>query len=129
MATRSEETFLLASIGRGRHVYKFVWTPRLGEHLPVRPETSGERPRQVRYTLFRRAIGHVVVPRQLSRTVWHFFNNVNNNKKFAMSKALDIEIKEKTKGQYQLVELSGNKKEGYAEKGLFQNFTIGIDAH
>ena len=30
---------------------------------------------------------------------------------------------------YQLVELPRKKKQGYAEKELFQNFATGIDAH
>ena len=31
------------SVVRGHHVYKFVWTPAIGEELYLQPEESNER--------------------------------------------------------------------------------------
>ena len=59
MATRSEEMFLLASVVRGHLVYKSVWTPRLGEHLPVRPETGNNHDK---YAVFIVRQGGIVGP-------------------------------------------------------------------
>ena len=71
MATRSEETFLLASVVRGHHVYKSVWMPHLGEHLPVHPEMGNNHDKYA-FSIVRQGgiVGHV--RRQLSQTVWHF---------------------------------------------------------
>ena len=40
MASQNEEMFSIVSVVRGHHVCKSVWTPLLGERLPVRPETG-----------------------------------------------------------------------------------------
>ena len=71
MASQTEETFSVVSVVRGHHVYKSVWTPLLGERLLVRPETGNNHDK---YTVSVVKHGGIVghLPRELSRTVWHF---------------------------------------------------------
>ena len=38
MAESNDAVFLFASVIRGHHIYKALWTPLLGEHLGVFPE-------------------------------------------------------------------------------------------
>ena len=71
MASQAEETFSFVSVVRGHHIYKSVWTPMLGERLSVRPETGNNHDKHAVSVVKRGGIvGHV--PRELSRTVWHF---------------------------------------------------------
>ena len=71
MASQTEETFSIVSVVRGHHVYKSVWTPLLGERLLVRPETGNNHDKYaVSVVKHGEIVGHL--PRELSRTVWHF---------------------------------------------------------
>ena len=56
---------------RGHHVYKRIWTPRLGEQLTLAPESDNDHDRRAVAVLKgSTVIGHV--PRSLSRIVWYF---------------------------------------------------------
>ena len=62
------EAFTFVSVVRGHHVYKAVWTPRLGERLTVAPETGNSHDKfAVSVNKLGGIVGHG--PRQLSRTV------------------------------------------------------------
>ena len=56
---------------RGHHVYKRIWTPRLGEQLTLAPESDNDHDRRA-VAVFKGStvVGHV--PRSLSRIVWYF---------------------------------------------------------
>ena len=73
MASQVEETFCLDSVVRGHHVYKTIWTPFLGEILTAIAEPGNSHDRHavcVKKEGHGEIVGHV--PRELSRTVWHF---------------------------------------------------------
>ena len=53
---------------RGHHVYKRIWTTRLGEQLTLAPESDNDHDRRAVAVLK----GSSDVPRSLSRVVWYF---------------------------------------------------------
>ena len=55
-----------SSVVRGYHVYKNVWTPSIGEQLQLRRQDHERSCRERREGI----VGHV--PREMSRTYWHF---------------------------------------------------------
>ena len=72
----SEDSILLhESVIRGHHVFKEIWTPRLGEILLVSQEAGNSHDRRAVALLKadRSVVGHV--PRELSRLFWHFLNH------------------------------------------------------
>ena len=46
MAGEDEAVFCYQSVVRGHHVYKAIWTPKLGEILKVFPEPSNDHDRR-----------------------------------------------------------------------------------
>ena len=68
-AVESSCSWSTSSVVRGYHVYKNVWTPSIGERLQLRRQDHKRlRPscRERREGI----VGHV--PREMSRTFWHF---------------------------------------------------------
>ena len=59
------------SVVRGHHVYKEVWTPVIGEVLPVFPEPDNPHDKRA-VAIFKEGsiVGHV--PRELSKIFWFF---------------------------------------------------------
>ena len=56
---------------RGHHVYKRIWTPRLGEQLTLAPESDNDHDRRAVAVLKgSTVVGHV--PQSLSRIFWYF---------------------------------------------------------
>ena len=71
MAESNDAIFLFASVIRGHHIYKALWTPLLGEHLGVFPEEgNGHDLHAVSVMKEGVIVGHV--PKEHSRT-FHFF--------------------------------------------------------
>ena len=71
----TEDSILLKeSVIRGHHVFKNIWTPRLGEVLLVSQEAGNTHDRHAVALLKadRTVVGHV--PREFSRVFWHFLN-------------------------------------------------------
>ena len=72
---RSEDSILLKeSVIRGHHVFKVVWTPRVGEILRIGKEAGNTHDRRVVAVL--KAAGTIVghVLRELSRVFWYFLS-------------------------------------------------------
>ena len=70
--------FLLESVIRGHHIFKEVWTPRLGEILAVRKEVGNAHDRHA-VALVRNdgtIVGHA--PREVSRVFWHYLGHGGN---------------------------------------------------
>ena len=70
--------FILEDIIRGHHVYKEVWTPECGKILEVTKEGDNVHDRCAVAVLRLRGsekicAGHV--PRELSRSFWHFLSH------------------------------------------------------
>ena len=67
------ESFEKASVVRGHHIYKAVWTPTLGEDLLLEPEDENEHDKYA-VSVVRGSdscvVGHV--PRNDSRVFWFF---------------------------------------------------------
>ena len=64
-------SFVLNSVVSGHHVYKCIWTPSVGEELPVVTEVGNLHEKYaacIKKDI--EIVGHV--PRGLSRTVWYF---------------------------------------------------------
>ena len=40
MASEADEVYTYDSVIRGHHVYKLIWTPRMGKQLPLRCEDN-----------------------------------------------------------------------------------------
>ena len=72
---RDDSILLKESVIRGHHVFKNIWTPRLGEVLLVSQEPGNIHDRQAVALLKadRTVVGHV--PREFSRVFWHFLNH------------------------------------------------------
>ena len=68
MASQNEEMFSIVSVVRGHHICKSVWTPLLGERLPVRSETGNNHKYAVSVVKHGGIVGHLT--RELSRIVW-----------------------------------------------------------
>ena len=73
-----QAVFIHEDVIRGHHVYKEVWTPVCGEILEVAKEGDNLHDRRAVALLRSRGsesvcVGHV--PRELSRTFWHFLNH------------------------------------------------------
>ena len=66
--------FVLNSVVRGHHVYKCIWTPSVGEKLPLVTEVGNLHDK---YAVCIKKDGEIVghVPRGISRTVWYFINH------------------------------------------------------
>ena len=66
-----EFTFQFESVIRGHHVFKSVWTPYIGETLPLNIEEGNSHdPNAVAIMRYTAVVGHV--PREISR-VFYFF--------------------------------------------------------
>lgn len=64
-------SFQFSSVIRGHHVYKFVWTPYVGETLPLSPDEGNEHDvYSVGVIKDASVVGHA--PRELSR-IFYFF--------------------------------------------------------
>ena len=62
-----------ASVVKGHHVYKEMWTPHLGQVLQVRPEEDNEHDEYaVAVVKNGSVVGHV--PRMMSQVCWYFLN-------------------------------------------------------
>lgn len=60
-----------ASVVRGHHIYKVIWTPEVGEILQLRTEDNNEHDEYaVAVVKESHVIGHV--PRSMSRVCWFF---------------------------------------------------------
>ena len=73
---RSEDSILLKeSVIRGHHVFKVVWTPRVGEILRIGKEAGNTHDRRAVAVL--KADGTIVghVPREFSRVFWYFLSH------------------------------------------------------
>lgn len=72
----SEDSILLhESVIRGHHVFKEVWSPRLGEILLVDKEAGNHHDRHAVALLKadKTPVGHV--PREFSRTFWRYLSH------------------------------------------------------
>ena len=73
---RSEDSILLKeSVIHGHHVFKVVWTPRVGEILRIGKEAGNTHDRRAVAVLKadRTIVGHV--PREFSRVFWYFLSH------------------------------------------------------
>ena len=71
MASLGSDYYEKASVVKGHHVYKAVWTPFLGEELSVQPEDHNDHDEHaIAVTRDGRTVGHV--PRIISRESWFF---------------------------------------------------------
>ena len=71
MASLGSDYYEKASVVKGHHVYKAVWTPFLGEELSVQPEDHNDHDEHaIAVTRDGRTVGHV--PRIISRVSWFF---------------------------------------------------------
>ena len=70
-----DSILLKESVIRGHHVFKNIWTPRLGEVLLVKQEAGNTHDRRAVALLKadRTVVGHV--PREFSRVFWHFLSH------------------------------------------------------
>ena len=76
MASQGDAVCVLQSVVRGYHIfYKAVWTPSVGEILPVSREPGNGHNR---YAVCVKRGGEIVghVPRQFLRIVWYFLCRV-----------------------------------------------------
>ena len=60
------------SVIRGHHIYKFTWTPFIGEELILQPEGNNEHDKHA-VAVMKDGIVMGHVPRSVSRVSW-FFN-------------------------------------------------------
>ena len=66
-------TYQKASVVRGHHVYKAIWTPTLGEILQLRAEVTNEHDEHaIAVMKSGTTVGHV--PHSMSRVCWFFLN-------------------------------------------------------
>ena len=67
-------SFVLNSVVREHHVYKCIWTPSVGEELPVVTEVGNLHDK---HAVCIKKDGKIVshVPRGISRTAWYFLNH------------------------------------------------------
>ena len=71
MASLGSDYYEKASVVKGHHVYKAVWTPFWGEELSVQPEDHNDHDEHaIAVTRDGRTVGHV--PRIISRVSWFF---------------------------------------------------------
>ena len=64
------ESFILERVVRGHHIYKRVWTPVLGERLPITiEEDNNNDARAVAVQKCGVVVGHL--PRETARFVWY----------------------------------------------------------
>ena len=76
-ASQAHSSFVKESVVRGHHVYKVVWTPVIGELLPLRAEDNNEHDAHaVAVIKDSDVVGHV--PRSISRVVWFFLERGGN---------------------------------------------------
>ena len=76
MASEADEVYTYDSVIRGHHVYKLIWTPRMGEQLPLRCEDNNVRDATaVAVVKGIVVVGHL--PRVLARTVFYFLKRGN----------------------------------------------------
>lgn len=69
--SRAPSSFEKESVVRGHHIYKIVWSPVIGEELPLSPEDSNEHDdHAVAVLKGGDVIGHI--PRSISRIAWFF---------------------------------------------------------
>ena len=76
MAIASEsagDLYVMESVVRGHHVYKRIWTPRVGEQLQLKHEEDNSNDvRAVAIAKDGIIVGHL--PRELARTGQHVVN-------------------------------------------------------
>ena len=76
MASEADEVYTYDSVIRGHHVYKLIWTPRMGEQLPLRCEDNNVRDATAVAVMKGIVVaGHL--PRVLARTVFYFLKRSN----------------------------------------------------
>ena len=75
MASEADEVYTYDSVIRGHHAYKLIWTPRMGEQLPLRCEDNNVRGAAVAVMKGIVVVGHL--PRVLARTVFYFLKRGN----------------------------------------------------
>ena len=70
-----DSILLKESVICGHHVFKNIWTPRLGEVLLVKQEAGNTHDRRAVALLKadRTVVGHV--PKEFSRVFWHFLSH------------------------------------------------------
>ena len=74
MASLGSDCYEKVSVVKGYHVYKAVWTPFIGEELPVQPEDHNDHDEHaVAATRDGRTVGHA--PRTISRVSWFFLRH------------------------------------------------------
>ena len=62
-----------ASVVRGHHIYKTIWTPTVGETLQLRAEDTNEHDEHaIAVIKSGTTVGHV--PHSMSRVCWFFLN-------------------------------------------------------
>ena len=68
--TVEEKSFVLESSVRGHHIYKKIWTPKLGQSLQVRVEPNNKHDTHaVKYVV----VGHL--PHEFSRPAFYFLKH------------------------------------------------------
>ncbi len=73
MASPASLSYHKASVVRGHHIYKELWTPAVGETLQIRVEDHNEHDEYaVAVVKGGSTVGHV--PRGMSRVCWFFLN-------------------------------------------------------
>ena len=68
------EDFSVDSVVQGHHIYKSLWTPRLGEVLPAEVEEGNEHG-QCAVAVCKNSIIVSHIPRELSRTFYFFLRH------------------------------------------------------
>lgn len=69
----ASNTYEKASVVRGHHIYKVIWTPTVGEILQLRAEDDNEHDEHAVAVLKAGStVGHV--PYSMSRVCWFFLN-------------------------------------------------------
>ena len=71
MASLGSDYYEKASVVKGHHIYKAIWTPVIGEELPAQAEDRNDHDEHaVAVTKGDCIVGHV--PRTISRVSWLF---------------------------------------------------------
>lgn len=71
MASQGSSRLEKATVIRGHHVYKDIWTPYVGEELSLSPEDDNDHDRYaVAVVKGRNIVGHI--PQTVSKVTWHF---------------------------------------------------------
>ena len=77
MASQSKRSCVKEIVVRGHHVYKVVWTPVIGEELPVQKEPENIQDKYVVSILKEGSmVGHI--PQSTSKVIWFFLISTRN---------------------------------------------------